>query len=148
MALRPPPSKPAKPAPTPEELAAATAAAAKTLEQHVDTWLRGQRLAEPRPIDVSIGERGRIPAGVQSALCGLYKAAGWSQATTTQDLPASLTETVDGATTELDAGGVTWNGEEWIYEGAGGVQYAVATDPLFTFTTKPDPRGIVLHLVP
>ncbi len=105
----PPPTHPVVSVPSDAVLAAAELAAAKVLEKHVDSWLRGQgRALKPGlTVEVSIGERDRIKPGVLALLCGLYAPGTWAKASTAQDL--------------VDAAGKV---------------------------TGPDPRGIVLTLVP
>jgi len=101
----PPPARPA--AAPPVDQAALDEAHVQRLEQHVDAWLRGQRHDTPQTVEVSIGERDSISPEVLAKLCDRYTKAGWSKATTAQDIEGD----------KLNA-------------------------------PRPDPRGIVLTLVP
>ncbi len=149
----PPPQRTITVTLTDEEIAAhrlaADQRAAKVLEQHIDCYIAAQKLPLGACIEVSIGERGKFSQSVLGEVLKLYVAAGWGTASTTQDVPESLSEDVDGKPVPLDVSLVRWNGTAWVYkaEGETGIEYIVEA-PRFTLTTKPDPRGIVLHLAP
>lgn len=89
----PPPPKPA--VPTPVDQAALDETRAAELERHVDAWMKGQgklwweglHSAPSGVAEIPIGERDSIRPEVLKLLCDRYVKAGWSKATTAQDVP-------------------------------------------------------------